>query len=185
MSFFEFGLKVSHKFSSPITAQAYRLLGHISLDIAQPRAAVSAYQQALALREKIEARDSPPIADVCDSIACAYTEAGNVEHAFKYLEKATAIHNANDPSIMSRTLAIRATTCLRAGQAKYALDAIRECWRMQNMTRPDRTVKVSQAQWGHHAPFADILAPGQKGRGSGARITRPHDAERHLRRERP
>ncbi|KKO99275.1 hypothetical protein THAR02_08625 [Trichoderma harzianum] len=132
------------------------------------RVGFQSWNQALALREKIEARDSPPIAEVCDSIACGYTEAGDVEHALKYLEKAAAIHNAYDPSSISRTLAIRAMTCLRAGQAKYALDAIRECWRMQNMTQD----QIEQSKYPKHS------------RGSGARVAHSHDAERYLRRAR-
>ncbi|KAK3381006.1 tpr repeat-containing protein [Podospora didyma] len=52
-----------------------------------------------------------------------------------YLERAMAIHNAHDPSKMSRTLTIRAMTCLRAGEAEQALDAIRACWGLQKMTK--------------------------------------------------
>lgn len=110
-------------------------MGHASLDLAQPRSALASYEKALCLREKLEAPDSPPIADVCDSIACAYTEAGDVDRALAQLEKATAIHEAHDPSKMARTLAIRAMTYLRAGRADEALDAICECWRLQDMTQ--------------------------------------------------
>lgn len=80
-----------------------------------PYAALATYK-ALQLREKLHGPDSPPVADVCDSVACSCTEAGDVKRAFEYLGRATAIHNAHDPSKMMRTLAIRAMTCLRAGQ---------------------------------------------------------------------
>ncbi|KXX82634.1 hypothetical protein MMYC01_201088 [Madurella mycetomatis] len=138
-SFFQFGLGINtgdNGLPGPIAAQAHRILGHISLDLAQPRAALAAYQQALVLRSAIEpAPDTPPIADVCDSIACAYTEAGDAASASAYLDRATAIHNAHDPTQMSRTLAIRAMTCLRAGEAAAALAALRQCWALQNMTQ--------------------------------------------------
>lgn len=134
-SFFEFGLSIDEDVSGPGAAQARRLLGHVFLDLARPHAALAAYKTTLALRQKLDGVHSPPVADVCDSVACSYTEVGDVEHAFEYLEKATAIHNAHDPSKMSRTLAIRAMTCLRAGQPEDALASIRECWRLQGMTQ--------------------------------------------------
>ncbi|KAJ3544311.1 hypothetical protein NM208_g3129 [Fusarium decemcellulare] len=136
-SFFEFGLSIDEDISGPIAAQAHRLLGNVFLDLAQPRAALSTYKKTLELREKVDGYDSPPVADVCNSIACAYTEAGEVEHAFEYLEKATTIHNSHDPGKMMRTLAIRSMTCLRAGQPENALTAIRECWRLQGMTQDE------------------------------------------------
>ncbi|KAK0702012.1 tpr repeat-containing protein [Lasiosphaeria miniovina] len=154
LSFFEFGLRIDDGLSGSIAAQAHRLLGHISLDLSQPRAGLAAYEQALALREKLEAPESPPIADVCDSIACAYTEAGNVESAFSYLERATAIHNAYDPSKMSRTLAIRAMTCLRASQAEEALDAIRACWGLQKMTQE----QIEASRYPKHSGDIMLLA---------------------------
>ncbi|KAF4459225.1 hypothetical protein FALBO_14020, partial [Fusarium albosuccineum] len=136
-SFVEFGLSIDEDVSGPIATQAHRLLGHVFLDLAQPRAALSTYKKTLELTEKLDGHDSPPVADVCDSIACAYTEVGEVEHAFEYLEKATTIHNSHDPSRMMRTLAIRSMTCLRAGQPENALTAIRECWRLQGMTQDE------------------------------------------------
>lgn len=153
-SFFEFGLEIDSSQSGRNVAQAYRLLGHVSLDLAQPRAALAAYERALALREQIEAPESPPIADVCDSIACAYTEAGDVESAFAQLERATAIHKAHDPTKMSRTLAIRAMTCLRAGQAEEALAAIGECWRQQNMTQD----QIETSRYPKHSGDIMLLA---------------------------
>lgn len=136
-SFFEFGLSIDEGVSGPVAAQAHRLLGHVFLDLGQPHAALAAYKKTLELREKLNGVGSPPVADVCDSVACSYTEVGDVEQAFEYLEKATAIHNAHDPSKVMRTLSIRAMTCLRAGQPEDALAAIRECWRLQGMTQKE------------------------------------------------
>ena len=53
------------------------------LDLARPHAALSAYKKTLELRQKLDGVDSPPVADVCDSVACSYTEAGDVEQAFE------------------------------------------------------------------------------------------------------
>ena len=123
--------------SGLISAQAHRLLGHVFLDLARPHAALAAYKRTLELRQELDGVDAPPVADVCDSVACSYTEIGNIEQAFEYLEKATTIHNTHDPSKMMRTLAIRAMACLRAGHPGDALAAIRECWRLQGKTQKD------------------------------------------------
>ena len=129
-------------------------MGHVFVDIAQPQAAITAYKHALALREALDPPESPPIADVCDSVACAYTEAGDIEQAFAYLQRATDIHNAHDPSKMSRTLAIRALTCLRAGQTDAALDAIRQCWALQNMTQD----RIQASRYPKHSGDIILLA---------------------------
>jgi len=150
-SFFESALKTGDNISAPIAAQANRLMGHLFLDLACPRGALAAYQQALALREQLEGPDSPGVADVYDSVACAYTEMGDVDSASAYLDRATAIHNAHNPKRMGRTLAIRALTCLRAGQADGALEAIRECWRLQGMTQ----AQIEASQYPKHS--GDIM----------------------------
>ncbi|KAK4043575.1 P-loop containing nucleoside triphosphate hydrolase protein [Parachaetomium inaequale] len=134
-SFVESGLGVGENLAAAVRAQARRLLGNIFMDLARPRAALAEYERALALREALDGPDSPAVANVCDSIACAYTELDDVDQAFEYLKRATRIHNALDRSNMSRTLAIRAMTCLRAGVPDDALAALRECWRLQGMTQ--------------------------------------------------
>ncbi|WEW59212.1 hypothetical protein PRK78_004681 [Emydomyces testavorans] len=149
--FFEFGLRLDINSSSPACAQAYRLLGHIALDVAQPRAALLAYQRALELRQKLEEPESPPIADVYDSIACSYTEIGNVSQAFSYLSKAAAIHHAHDPSRMARTNAIYAMTYLRAQKPDEALAALKECWRLQRLTQ----AQIADSKYPKHS--GDIL----------------------------
>ncbi|KAK0616614.1 tpr repeat-containing protein [Immersiella caudata] len=100
-SMFEFGLGVDN-LPKPLAAQAHRLLGHINLDLARPRAALAAYSQTLSIRTELEPPESPPIADILDSLACSNVEIGD----------------------MSRTLAIRAMQRLRAGDADGALDAL-------------------------------------------------------------
>ncbi|KAL1855080.1 hypothetical protein Plec18170_004496 [Paecilomyces lecythidis] len=133
--FFEFGLKLDINKSSENYAQAYRLLGHIGLDVAQPRAALSAYKKALSLRLEIEESDSPPLADVYDSIACSYAEIGDVDPAFENLSKARAIHYAHNPSHMGRTQVIYAMTYLRAGLPDDALASLQACWKLQGLTK--------------------------------------------------
>jgi tetratricopeptide (TPR) repeat protein len=91
--------------------------------MAQPKAALSAYHQVM-LRERLEEPNSPPIADVYDSIACSYTEQGKVSEAFEYLTKAAAIHRVHNPHRMGRTQAIYAMTLFRAGQPEEALAAL-------------------------------------------------------------
>ncbi|KAB5575359.1 tpr repeat-containing protein [Coniochaeta sp. 2T2.1] len=106
------------------------------------------------IRERIEAPESPPIADVYDSVACAYTEAGDVDTAFVFLDRATAIHNAHDPSKMARTLAIQSLACLRAGLPDQALTAIQECWRLQGMTQE----QIEASRYPKHSGDIMLLA---------------------------
>lgn len=101
--------------------------------MAQPKVALSAYKKALMVREQIEEPKSPPIADVYESIACSYTELGEVSEAFEYLSKAAAIHRTHNPLHMARTEAIYAMTYLRAGQPAEALTALHRCWRLQGL----------------------------------------------------
>lgn len=78
--------------------------------------------------------NSPPIADIYESIACSFTEQGNAVEAFKYLEKAETIHAGHDPRRMARTCAIYAMTYLRAGHPDEALAALIKCWELQGLT---------------------------------------------------
>lgn len=153
-SLFEFGLRADPSLSKPLAAQAQRLLGHVCLDLAQPRAALAAYSQALALREDLEPPESPPIADVLDSLACANVEIGNPAAAVSQLDRATAIHEAHDPSKMSRTLAIRSMQCLRAGNAHGALDAISRCWQLQGMNQ----AQIEASRYPKHSGDIMLLA---------------------------
>ncbi|GAD96166.1 hypothetical protein MGYG_02418 [Paecilomyces variotii No. 5] len=97
--FFEYGLQLNISKSSENYAQAYRLLGHIGLDVAQLHAALSAYKKALSLRLEIGDENSPALADVYDSIACSYAEIGDVDSAFENLSKAGDIHYAHNRPI--------------------------------------------------------------------------------------
>ena len=137
--FFERGLSIGsgQEHLGPVMAQAHRLLGNIYLDLAKPHAALNAYQKNMELREAIDGPNKSPVADACNSIACCYTEMGDTDQAFHWLDRATAIHNARDPSQLARTLAIRAMTCLRAKQTEAALAALSECWRLQGMMQAD------------------------------------------------
>ncbi|KAJ3565063.1 hypothetical protein NPX13_g7632 [Xylaria arbuscula] len=136
-SFLEFGLSLNIDKNSVVAAQAFRLLGHISLDLARPRAALRAYQEALAAGQRIEKPDPPPIADVYDSIACSLTEIGDVVEATKYLERAMSIHMGHDPLKRGRTEAIRALTFLRAGDSERSLEALQTCWELQGLKQEE------------------------------------------------
>ncbi|KAI1429008.1 hypothetical protein F5Y12DRAFT_782253 [Xylaria sp. FL1777] len=153
-SFFEYGLDQDIDKKSVIAAQAFRLLGHISLDLARPRAAFQAYQDALAARRQIEKPDSPPIADVYDSIACSLAEIGNVVEATEYLDKAMAIHLAHDPLKRGRTEAIRPLTFLRAGQSDKSLEALQTCWGLQGLTQE----QVEASDYPKHSGDIVLLA---------------------------
>ncbi|PYI09529.1 TPR-like protein [Aspergillus sclerotiicarbonarius CBS 121057] len=133
-SFFESGMRLDINKSTKAYAQACRLLGHIALDLARPQAALTAYLKALEVRQVLEEPNSPPIADIYDSIACSYTEQGHVTEAFEYLAKAEAIHNAHDSRNMARTLAIFAMAYFRAGQPDQALVALDKCWQLQGLS---------------------------------------------------
>lgn len=153
-AFLEYGLDAKINPSGPIAAQAYRILGHISLDMARPNAALQAYEKALTIREALETPDSPPIADVYDSIACAHTEAGRVSEGFKYVEKSTAIHLRHDATKMARTEAIRALACLRAGLADKSLEALRRCWELQGFTQE----QIVQSKYPKHSGDIVLMA---------------------------
>jgi len=137
-----------------ICAQAYRLLGHIGLDVAQPRAALSAYQEALAAREKLEEPNSPAIAEVYDSIACSYSEIGDVTQALEHLAKADAINFAHFDKTSARTQAIYSLAYLRGDQPDKALEALRLCWKLQNKTQEE----ISESQYPKHAGDIVLLA---------------------------
>lgn len=111
--------------------------------MARPKAALSAYQQALRVREMLEGPNSPSATDVYDSIACSY--------ALKYLSKSVEIHNVNNPLLMARTQAIYAMTYLQAGELEKALAALQHCWKLQNLTEE----QVSQSRYPKHS--GDII----------------------------
>ncbi|EGE08736.1 hypothetical protein TEQG_07694 [Trichophyton equinum CBS 127.97] len=115
-------------------AQAYRILGHVSLDMARPKSALSAYLQALKVIELLYSSRSREVADVYDSVACSYAEQGMVDQALQCLQKAVDIHTELNPFHMSRTQAIYALTYLRAWQPDKSLNALHHCWKLQNLT---------------------------------------------------
>ncbi|KAF2468654.1 uncharacterized protein BDR25DRAFT_335130 [Lindgomyces ingoldianus] len=153
-SFFEYSLTLDLDPNSRICAQAYRILGHINLDVAQPRAALSAYQKALVVREKIEEPDSPAIAEVYDSIACSYSEIGDVTLALEYLAKADAINFVQFNETSARTQAIYSLAYLRGNQPEKALEALNLCWKLQNKTEEE----ISISQYPKHAGDIVLLA---------------------------
>lgn len=122
--------------------------------MANPRTALSAYRKALSAREKFEEPDSPPIADIYDSIACSYTELGIVSEALEYLSKAANIHHAHNPLQMGRTKAIYAMTYLRAGQPQEALESLKCCWKLQELTEE----QVIHSKYPKHSGDIVLLA---------------------------
>lgn len=153
-SFLDFGLSLGVDRSDELCNPAVRFLGHVALDVAQPKAALEAYNETLAARLKLVPAHDPTIANVYDSVACALTEMGDVVQAFVTLDKAVAIHNANDPSRMARTDAILAMTHLRAGDAEQALKAIQHCWRLQGMTED----KLEKSRYPKHSGDIVLLS---------------------------
>lgn len=89
-----------------------------------------------------------------DSLACANIEAGDTAAATALLDRATAIHEAHDPSRMSRTLAIRAMNCLRMGDAEAALDALNRCWKLQGMDQ----AQIEASRYPKHSGDIMLLA---------------------------
>lgn len=73
---FNFGLSLEIEPEGPVGNPAVRMLGHIALDVAQPRVALNAYQKTLEGCLKHTDANSPLVANIYDSIACAYTEIG-------------------------------------------------------------------------------------------------------------
>lgn len=122
--------------------------------MARPKAALSAYLQALSVREQLHGSRSPQIADVYDSIACSYAEQGHVDEALQYLQKAEEIHNENNPLLMGRTQAIYALTYLRGGRPEDSLKALRQCWKLQNLTEE----QVAQSKYPKHSGDIMLLA---------------------------
>ena len=111
--FFDFGLSLDVNCKDENCNPAVRLLGHIARDMAQPKAALDAYNETLAARLKLVPSDNPAIADVYDSIACTLTQKEDTGQAFKTLDKAVEIHKAKNPDRMASADAILAMTYLR------------------------------------------------------------------------
>lgn len=153
-SFFKFGLSLGVDRDSELCNPAVRLLGHVALDLAQPKAALEAYNETLAARLRLVSANDPTIANVYDSIACALTEMGDEVQALAILEKAVAIHKANDPTRMARTDAILAMTHLRAGNAEQALETIQDCWRLQGLTED----QVEKSRYPKHSGDIVLLS---------------------------
>ncbi|KAK2764464.1 hypothetical protein FQN54_009159 [Arachnomyces sp. PD_36] len=152
--FIEFGLSLDVDREGPLCNPALRLLGHIALDMARPDDALKPYFEALMLRLQLEKADTPAIADVYDSIACAYTEMGSVPKAFQYIDEATKIHEAHDPGAMARTYAILAVAHLRAGHPEQALDALTNCWNIQGLTEEE----VAESDYPKHSGDIVLLS---------------------------
>lgn len=122
--------------------------------MAQPKAALEAYNETLASRLKLVEPDDPAIADVYDSIACSYTEMDNTPKALEILNKAREIREAKDSSRMARTLAIFAMTYLRAKMPAKALTALKDCWRLQNLTEE----QIAQSKYPKHSGDIVLLS---------------------------
>jgi tetratricopeptide (TPR) repeat protein len=137
-----------------LAAQAHRLLGHIALDISHPRVALSAYEKALALREKFEEPISLAIAEVLDSIACSLTEIGEWEKALEQLHKAESITLACRSRKSARTEFIYSMTYLRANQLDNALDKLHSCWKLQGKTQEE----IAQSKYPKHPGDIVLLA---------------------------
>ncbi|KAF2755485.1 hypothetical protein EJ05DRAFT_502944 [Pseudovirgaria hyperparasitica] len=141
-TFFEYGLHLGIDPESRVYAHVYRLLGHIALDIAQPRAALAAYQRAYEVTELLDGPESIAVGEVLDSLACSCAEIGDVLRARAYLERSDEINQAQNGRTSSRTQAIFALAYLRGHEPEEALDALNLCWRLQGKT--GKEIKYSQ-----------------------------------------
>lgn len=112
---------------------------------------------------KLVRSDDPTIADVCDSIACTYTEMGDVTKAFEFLDRATKIHEANNPDRMARTVFCLAMNHLRNHDPDRALTALKHCWKLQGLTEEQVAVSRYPKHSGDIVLLARIeLAKGNK-----------------------
>ena len=129
-------------------------MGHVLLDLARPRAALNAYREALAIRQKVDGPDTPAVADVYDSIACCHVEMGDVTQANQYIARAIAIHEACDSSKRSRTEAVRALALLRAKLPQEALVALQTCWELQGLGQD----QIENSKYPKHSGDIVLLA---------------------------
>ncbi|KAF2744655.1 TPR-like protein [Sporormia fimetaria CBS 119925] len=153
-SFFDYGLSLDIDPNSRISAQAYRILGHIGLDLAQPRAALTAYHKALEVRKQIEEPNSPAIAEVYDSIACSYCEINDAPKALEYLAKSDEINFAHHGKTTGRTQAIYSLAYLRGGPPEKALESLLLCWKLQDKTQEE----IAESKYPKHAGDIVLLA---------------------------
>lgn len=105
-------------------------------------------------RENLEEPNSRTIAEVYDSIACSYSEIGDVPQALEYLAKADAINFAHFAKSSGRTQAIYSLAYLRGDQPAKALEALHLCWKLQNKTQEE----IAQSQYPKHAGDIVLLA---------------------------
>ena len=131
------------------------------MDLAQPRAALEAFQETLALRLKLVSPDDPIIANVYDSIACSYTEMDKASKALEYLDMASEIHLACDPRRASRTKACYAMAYERAMDYDKALSALEDCWHLQNRTQES----IMTSEYPKHSGDILLLARIRYGQG--------------------
>jgi len=119
--FVSFGIKASQGLPLAPIAQAHRLLGHISLELGRPRAALLAYSKALNTVLELTSADPPSTAmiaagDILNCIACCLLEIDNFAAALQTISWSASIHNAHNPDGMSRTHAVRALAYLQTNQ---------------------------------------------------------------------
>lgn len=148
-SFFKYALSLDVDRKGSICTPAIRLLGHISLDLAQPRAALEAYNETLGARLRLVGPDDDTVADVYDSIARSYTEMNSLRKAYEYLGKAKEIRLAKKSERIARTHAIYAMTHLRARKPDLALEALKDCWHKQDLTEDQVAVSKDSTHSGY------------------------------------
>jgi len=94
------------------------------------------------------------IAEVYDSIACSYSEIGDVPKALDYLAKADAINFAHYDETSARTQAIYSLAYLRGDQPDKALEALHLSWELQNKTQEE----IAESQYPKHSGDIVLLA---------------------------
>jgi len=135
--FVSFGIKASQGLPLAPIAQAHRLLGHISLELGRPRAALLAYSKALNTVLELTSADPPSTAmiaagDILNCIACCLLEIDNFAAALQTISWSASIHNAHNPDGMPRTHAVRALAYLQTNQPLCAKDEFSKFQEMQD-----------------------------------------------------
>ena len=96
---------------------------------------------------------TPPIAQVYDSIVCCYTELGETQMSFDYLDKAFGIHTSHGTGD-ARTTFIQSMNCLRAGKSDDALRSLQRCWNLQGLVEE----QVAQSRYPNHSGDLVLLS---------------------------
>ena len=98
-------------------ARSLNIIGLVSLDLNDPRAAVESFEKALDLRHKLLPPDHTLVAMGHNNTGLAYTELGNFSKALTHLHAALDIRERNDIKMIPNSYSNLASVHLRMGQS--------------------------------------------------------------------